>query len=359
MIAFLICLAMLLPFRAAARSDAAVPALQASVSDRTGPPDAPNLRPDPQAPRRKVLIIGIDGMRPDALLSVETPNLKGLIRAGAFASSATADSITRSGPGWASVLTGVWHDKHHVYDNVIGTFHGDAYPAFFKRLKESRPDLFTACIVNWAPIRDRLMSGIDLALAPGNDDSVASRASSLLLRGDPDVLFLHFDAPDHAGHKYGFSRFSPPYRHAVASVDRQVGKVMEALQARPGLYREDWLILVTTDHGGSFRHHGRDIRAHRRVFLIVSGNDSMRGTRLSGVSLVDVAPTAMAFLGVPVDPGWGWEGKAVGLKDLPPETMQAEGRRQAGDAQQDGNGPQAGDVIIPAAALPVKTPVGG
>jgi hypothetical protein len=322
MLVFLMSLAMLLPIRANLEdrviSVAETPEVRGGGSD-------PGIPSPASAPRRKLLIIGIDGLRPDVLLSVHTPNLKALIRGGAFAADASADSITRSGPGWASVLTGVWHDKHHVYDNEIDAFHGDAYPAFFKRLKESRPELFTVCIVNWAPIRERLMSGIDLALAPGNDDSVSARAAGLLLRGDPDAMFLHYDAPDHAGHKYGFSRFSPPYRHAVAGVDRQVGKVLEALQARPSLYREDWLILVTTDHGGSWRHHGEDIPAHRKVFLIVSGNESLRGTTLTHASLVDVAPTALSFLGVDVDPRWGWEGKAVGLKDAGQRMLQAGG----------------------------------
>jgi predicted AlkP superfamily pyrophosphatase or phosphodiesterase len=276
----------------------------------------PYASPDP-APKRKLLIIGIDGLRPDAMLSVRAGNLKALIRGGAFAPDAVSDKITRSGPGWASVLTGVWHPKHGVVDNEIATYQGDAYPAFFKRLKHQRPDLFTACIVNWAPIRDRLMSGVDLALAPENDDSVAAIAGNLLLRRDPDVLFLHFDAPDHAGHLYGFSRFSPPYRRAIEKVDILVGKVLEALQARPGLYKEDWLILVTTDHGGSWRHHGEDEPSQRKVFLIVSGKGAIKGT-LTKTSLVDLAPTAMAFMGIEVDPRWGWEGKAVGLRDEAP-----------------------------------------
>lgn len=272
--------------------------------------------------KRKLLIIGIDGLRPDALLSVRAGNLKALIRGGAFAPDAVSDKITRSGPGWASVLTGVWHEKHGVIDNEIGTFQGDAYPAFFKRLKDARPELFTACIVNWAPIRDRLMSGVDLALAPENDDSVAALAVKLLLRRDPDVLFLHFDAPDHAGHRYGFSRFSPPYRRAILRVDVLVGKVLEALQSRPGLYGEDWLILVTTDHGGSWRHHGQDTPSQRKVFLIVSGKGALNGT-LTKASLVDLAPTAMAFMGIEVDPRWGWEGKAVGLREASSMTTKA------------------------------------
>lgn len=291
---------------------------------RPGDPVA-HLRParDPSLPpapapaadlRRKVLLIGIDGLRPDALLAARAPHLKGLISEGALAAHAKSDKITRSGPGWASVLTGVWHDKHNVKDNEIGDFRGDAYPDFFTRLKEKRPGLRTAAIVNWAPIRERLIAGADYSISTGNDEAVASQASALLRHGDPDVVFLEFDAPDHAGHKYGFSRYSPAYARAIRKVDRLVGKVLDDIEARPGRAREDWLVICTTDHGGNWRHHGEDKPVLRRVFLIVAGNGTLQGHRLEGSSLVDVAPTISAFLGVDPDPAWGWEGRPVGLR---------------------------------------------
>src|SRR4051794_3262208 len=73
--------------------------------------------------RRKILIIGMDGLRPDALLAAHIPNLRGLIAHGTFAANASADSITRSGPGWAGVFTGVWHDKNGVRSNLISGYH--------------------------------------------------------------------------------------------------------------------------------------------------------------------------------------------------------------------------------------------
>jgi predicted AlkP superfamily pyrophosphatase or phosphodiesterase len=271
--------------------------------------------------RRKVLIIGIDGMRPDVLFSANAPNLRALIRSGAYASDAAADNLSPGGPGWASVLTGVWHGKHGTPGIGAG---GDEPidPAFFSRIEEARPELHTAGIVNWEARLDRLLAGIDLASTPGSDDSVASRAVTQLMRGDPDVLFLHFGAPGAAGARFGFSRFSPPYRLAVARTDSRIGRVLEALQARPSLYGEEWLILCTTDHGSGRRRYGQDTPASRNAFLLVSGTGSSRGATIPNASLVDLAPTVMAFLGMPVDPLWGWEGKAVGL-EAPVEAMQA------------------------------------
>src|SRR5690349_14049477 len=106
---------------------------------------------DPPRQKRtpKVLLIGIDGLRPDALLAADTPNVDALAADGAISLTAHAGDETVSGPGWSSVLTGVWRDKHAVADN---RFEGNclaAFPCFFKRVKEKRPDVVTAAFVSW------------------------------------------------------------------------------------------------------------------------------------------------------------------------------------------------------------------
>jgi hypothetical protein len=73
---------------------------------------------------RKALLIGIDGLRPDALPAAQTPNLDRLINAGCFTDQAKTSAVTVSGPAWSSLLTGVWPDKHGVHDN---TFEGADY----------------------------------------------------------------------------------------------------------------------------------------------------------------------------------------------------------------------------------------
>ena len=95
---------------------------------------------DPGAQR--VLVIGIDGVRPDALAVAQTPNLDRLVRAGAFADTTQilgtrySKSNTISGPGWSSILTGVWADKHGVHDNEFKGKNYKQFPHFFQRLKD-------------------------------------------------------------------------------------------------------------------------------------------------------------------------------------------------------------------------------
>jgi hypothetical protein len=55
-------------------------------------------------------------------------------------------------------------------------------------------------------------------------------------------------------------------------VDSAVGKVLNALYARPTYANEDWLILVITDHGGTGFGHGANSNAERYIWWIASGN---------------------------------------------------------------------------------------
>ncbi len=267
----------------------------------------------------KTLIIGIDGCRPDALQAARTPNIDKLIDGGAYSFEAQTCALTKSGPSWASVLTGVWPDKHGVVNNSMVGSRFDDYPHFFQRLREVRPDLYTASIVHWEPIHSRIVSGADQSVAYPTDEEVADAAIRLLADPKLDVLFLHFDDVDGAGHRNGYSPNVSAYVEAIAQVDSHAGGVVGALAARPAIGSEDWLTVVTTDHGGSDTkqpedkkyRHGDDVPEHRTVFLILSGDSTSNGPIQPAPESVDIPSTILDHLGVNVEPSWGWQGKSV------------------------------------------------
>lgn len=263
---------------------------------------------------KKVLLIGIDGCRPDALKQARVPHLDALIREGAFSDRAQTDDITDSGPCWSSMLTGVWRGKHGVRDNRFEGANFRRYPHFFRLLKQARPQAFTASVVHWAPINTRIVAGADVVVTSYQDSRVADEAARLLRERDPDAVFVHFDEVDAADHLHGFHPAVAPYRQAIERTDAHVGRLLEAVRGRKSYQREDWLILVSTDHGGSDRGHGRNIPEHRTIFLIVSGPAAVRGRLEPAPNVVDVAATALAHLGVVIDRKWELDGKPVGLK---------------------------------------------
>ena len=307
--------------------------LRSALAGRLVPSPTPTLSPTP-APtatpghmdNRRVLIIGIDGTRPDGLTTADTPFIDGLIDSGAQSFLAQTGDVTSSGPGWSSLLTGVWRDKHNVNSNAFADPRYDLYPHFFARYKAFRNTGRTASIVHWAPINDQIASAsssaTDVIINSPSDAAVADEAITLLSE-DPALtaLFLHFDDVDHAGHGTGYDPPYPvgnPYRTAIETVDGHIGRVLEALASRPGRSSERWLILVSTDHGGTGSGHGADIPEHRTIFFIVSGDGSTLAEIVPAPEIVDVAVTALTHLGVPIDPAWELDGRAVGIVSAPP-----------------------------------------
>ncbi len=260
--------------------------------------------------RKKALVIGIDGCRPDALKAANTPIMDSLIAQGAFSDQAQTGEYTISGPCWSDMLTGAWYNRHGVRDNSFEGSRYEAYPHFFRRLKERRPDLVTASIVNWEPINGMILSHANYAQAYPTDVEVAEATARYLQATIPDVLFLQFDEVDSAGHRHGFAPDAPGYLESIARTDALIGIVLEALRSRSDYASEEWLTIVSTDHGGSERGHGKDIPEHRTIFLIVSGNGA-RGPITPAPGIVAVPPTVAAHLGVEIDPAWEWEGQPV------------------------------------------------
>jgi hypothetical protein len=254
-------------------------------------------------------------MRPDALIAANAPNIDALAASGCVSRNCQSQDITLSGPCWSSTLTGVNRSKHLVTSNTFIPNDFATYPHFFARVNESCPDLRTASIVHWAPVNTQILANnADLILTNLTDDAVRDAAVGTISNDSSDLIFVHFDDVDHAGHGSAFSPSVPAYIAAIEQTDSRVGALVAAVQARPTFASEDWLIIVTSDHGGSGTSHGQNIPEHLTTALIISGPSTAIGTVMPATpSLVDVAPTVLTFLGIPIDPAWGWDGTPRGL----------------------------------------------
>jgi hypothetical protein len=223
---------------------------------------------------KKVLIIGIDGCRADALELANTPVIDNLIQNGIYSTDALNDDITVSGPGWSAILCGVWSDKHLSIDNSFNNTDYFNFPPIFKYAEDFDDDLNTVSICNWNPINDNIVQNYaDFKLNVSSDYDVSSEASTYITNNDPDLIFLHFDDVDHAGHNYGFSPNITEYITSIEAVDDLLDPVMQAIYQRPNYLNEDWIILVTSDHGGVGTSHGGTSIEHENVVVIVSGDN--------------------------------------------------------------------------------------
>jgi arylsulfatase A-like enzyme len=276
---------------------------------------------------KKVLVIGIDGVRPDVLARVPTPNVDALAATGTFSDVAQTGQPTVSGPGWSSLLIGVWPAKHGVTNNDFTGERYDRYPDFLTRIERARPELVTFAAVDWVQLAADTLGGPVISAAIDDRqvfdgyvhgwaeaDSLIVDVSVRRLRdSDVDAAFVYLGNPDETSHESG--SIGEEYEGAIALSDRHVGMLIDAVRARPTYEDEDWLILVSTDHGRRpDGGHGGDTPGESTIFYIASGPSAAVGRPASPPGIVDVAVTALAHVGIEIDPAWELDGRVVGLR---------------------------------------------
>jgi len=266
---------------------------------------AQTTRPIPQI--RKVVIISIDGLRPDLALRANTPNIHALMNIGSFTfwARTTAESVTL--PSHTSMLTGVtpvkhgiqWNSdlplKHPVYPlfpTIFELAHQAGYTTAMATGKSKFINLAKPGTLNWMYVPN---------LQKDEDLHVAAQAVAMILAHQPDLLFVHFPGVDSAGHEYGWA--SEQQMNAIAEADEYLGLILWALDQRH--LRESTFILVTADHGGAGLSHGPDDPRSRNIPWITVGPGIRRGVDLTTyVDLVinteDTFSTVAYLLGIPI-----------------------------------------------------------
>ena len=282
----------------------------------------------------KTLVVGMDGLRFDRLTRSQAgaPVLHGLMASGSYGTSllpygvpGDADGVegiayTDSGPGWSTVVTGVWPDKHGVMDNGFASPAYGRYPDFLTRAKSVRPDLVTAAVVSWRHLARHGAIGPDIDLRAhfdgdvegydGCDRAVAETAERWLAEHGPDALFVYFGGTDEAAHEAG--PLGADYHQALLRQDGYLGRLLNAIRARRTFPGERWTVLVTTDHGHLDEGgHGGVTHAEREVFVVLAELDRQLGEPLEEPRLVDIAPTVLDRLGIAVDPAWQLDGNPL------------------------------------------------
>ncbi|HMV69444.1 MAG TPA: alkaline phosphatase, partial [Myxococcota bacterium] len=242
----------------------------------------------------RALVIGIDGLRADAFDAA--PALREWFDAGALTLAGRTQRTgptTVSGPGWASILTGVEVEDHGVTGNDDLGDRSRAWPTFPERAVDA--GLGVGVAVHWLGILALLGGLAPDALFTGDDAGVGATATAWVDDPTLDLVFTHFDDVDHAGHASGFSVKNPDYVAAIAGVDAAIAPALDAIAAREG---EAWRVIVCADHGGLGTDHGARSADTETIPLGVTGGDPRVPP---DPTQMDVAPTALAWLGVPYE----------------------------------------------------------
>ena len=240
---------------------------------------------------KKAIVIGYDGCRADVLKEMldEKSAIDLLMDDGAPLNFAYCGGVnypaentqdTSTAPGWCSILTGVWADKHGITANDITKTM--EYKTLLVSLVEDGTIDSSSFITRWKGHFDRKDATYNEEKAYCEDnninvsfnrceDDAASREFTLNEIGKKDCadfLFVIYEPTDSTGHDYGFTINNPGYKEAFQTADRYGADTIGAIKARETYETEDWLIIITADHGGIGTGHGGDSIQERMTFIV-------------------------------------------------------------------------------------------
>jgi predicted AlkP superfamily pyrophosphatase or phosphodiesterase len=260
-----------------------------------------------------VIVISIDGLRPDAIAKYKANTLQRLMRDGRYSLSAQTIAISKTLPSHTSMLTGVDSDKHGITWNNDKTGERGyvSVPTIFALAKGA--GLSTAAFFSKTKFHhleapatlDFVRSPKGALYGPWPSSRTADYVHSYLKAQSPNLLFVHLAEPDFAGHTFGWMGWM--YGMAVKEADLAVARVLADADARFG--RGAYTVIVTADHGGHKKTHGTTDPSDTTIPWIVWGAGVQRGDTLSGIRTMDTAATVLWMLRVatPED----WVGRAV------------------------------------------------
>ncbi|MBL8880137.1 MAG: alkaline phosphatase family protein [Phycisphaerales bacterium] len=241
--------------------------------------------------RPRVVLISVDGLRPDAISPEWAPHLSWLLDSGASPTTAINDLPSATLPNHTSMLTGLPASQHGVIENWNLPGHIARDTVFgFAAAAGKRSAFFAG-----KGKLEFLASPEAVETVVVNDDTpaLADGVIEQLNSDGPDLIFAHLRDPDSTGHRANW--MSQEYIDAVALVDEQIGRIIDAINANAP--RPTYLI-VTADHGGEGNNHFLNIPVNRTIPWVVYGPDTVRGRLESTFSTVDTTPTVLALLGI-------------------------------------------------------------
>lgn len=297
-------------------SDLRSAATDASLTSISCPANGPGWS------NKRVLLIGVDGLRADAAAMLPLPNLHRLKQLGThtFWANVQSSGTAVSGPGWASLLTGHEPEDHSVDGN--GDLKDISYDTVLKMVKDTFSGMKVAASVSWHPLINDFFdhqdsTTLDARHLADNDEDVTSQAEAWIESGEYDLIFVDLDECDGAGHGYGFDGYANQYSRAVEKMDARVGRLLDKVILNS--QDVEYLIVLTTDHGGDGTSHGPQNPQNRRIpFFVASNSPSVAiGTTPAEDtgSHMDLLPTVMHFLGGVDAVPPGLDGQVFGFKD--------------------------------------------
>ena len=278
----------------------------------------------------KAIFIIADGIPYDVIQKIKPATLTEIASIGGLAKAHVGGDLgaynqtpTISAPGYNNLITGTWGNKHNVWDNDIAAPNYN-YWNIFRIAETVDPKLKTAIFSTWTDNRTKLIGEglseagaikldysfdgleLDTAKYPHDkeaayintiDELVMTDATRYLKENGPDLSWIYLEYTDDMGHRYGDSEQQVK---AVISMDQRLAKLWSVIKEREKTFNEDWMIVVTTDHGRDAKtgkDHGGQSERERTTWIVTNAknlNDEFKNEP----GVVDVLPSVMRHMNI-------------------------------------------------------------
>ncbi|NSL87575.1 DUF4983 domain-containing protein [Chitinophaga solisilvae] len=199
----------------------------------------------------KVLCLVIDGARGESVKALKPPVLWALRDSAVFTWNGISDTTGTAGNSWADLLTGVGSNKHGVIGNDYTNINTKDHPVFFKYLKDGGITTRAAAFMTTPEVSQQLIgSQADVSNVFTTDDAVQAAVQRELQQDSAGVILAEFGDVEKAGRQFGYDVSIPQYAAAITAADKKIGEILNALRARKNFGRENWLVVITSGHGG-------------------------------------------------------------------------------------------------------------
>lgn len=290
---------------------------------------------------RKAVYVIIDGVTAEMIERLQPPAIEEIASEGTFGKCFTGGTVGRydqtptiSAIGYTNILTATWANKHNVWgnDNLSPNYN---YWTIFRIAKEQDREVTTGLFSSWQDNRtvllgegkpetgnleiDYVCDGYDLdhEAFPDKehdlrifdiDEHVSKMAADCIRENAPDLSWVYLWYTDDAGHIFGAGETLDDF---ILLADRQVARIWEAVKYREANFNEEWMVVITTDHGREYNgfHHGEQSYSERSCWISTNIKANERLTGGSG-AIIDINPSICRFMGfeVPQDVLWEQDG---------------------------------------------------
>jgi len=238
-----------------------------------------------------VIVMTIDGARPDAILQADTPVLHDLALTGAVDWESQTIDPSATVPAHTSLLTGLDPTEHLIVHNDYST-ERVAQPTF---ISIAQAEGYRTAIVAGKEKFIQFHQDEDTyyEFVRTGDPGVTDKTIELLEEGY-EVLFVHLPNTDFFGHLLGW--MSDTYLYELRNTDANIGRIITALDDLN--IRESTLLIITADHGGHDHGHGQGLPVDKTIPLIINGVGIEPNTILEDTNITQVASTVLLALGL-------------------------------------------------------------